>query len=96
MGHRAPDDPPPDPRTGRSTAPWPLRRIFERFTRLEDGLRRDAGGSGLGLAISREIALSHGGTLEAEDAPRGARFVLRLPRLGDPPADQPQHLSAVV
>ncbi|MEV4106058.1 HAMP domain-containing sensor histidine kinase [Nonomuraea sp. NPDC049695] len=81
---------------GAGIAPADLERIFERFTRLEDGRRRDAGGSGLGLAISRDIALSHGGTLKAEEAPRGARFVLRLPRLDGPPAGRPKHLSAVV
>ncbi|MBF8189829.1 HAMP domain-containing protein [Nonomuraea sp. K274] len=59
-------------------------RVFERFTRLDDGRRRDAGGSGLGLAISRDIARSHGGTLFVADSTRGARFVLRLPRLDSP------------
>ncbi|MFC7647232.1 sensor histidine kinase [Streptosporangium lutulentum] len=56
-------------------------RVFERFTRLGDGRRRDSGGSGLGLAISRDIAEAHHGTLRIEDSPRGARFVLRLPLL---------------
>jgi signal transduction histidine kinase len=40
---------------------------------------RDSG-HGFGLAISRRIARSHGGTLQAEEAPgEGARLVLRLP-----------------
>jgi len=41
------------------------------------------GGNGLGLAISRAIAEAHSGTLSCtEPDGTGARFVLRLPRLG--------------
>jgi signal transduction histidine kinase len=66
---------------GTGIAPADRGRVFERFTRLDDGRRRDPGGSGLGLAVSRDIARAHHGTLRVEDSPRGARFVLRLPLL---------------
>ncbi|WP_182903796.1 cell wall metabolism sensor histidine kinase WalK [Microbispora sp. H10830] len=66
---------------GKGIAPADRERVFERFTRLDEGRRRDAGGTGLGLAISRDIAHAHRGTLRIEDSPRGARFVLRLPLL---------------
>jgi signal transduction histidine kinase len=66
---------------GDGIAPADRERVFERFTRLDDGRRRDSGGSGLGLAISRDIVHSHYGTLRIEDSPRGARFLLRLPLL---------------
>ncbi len=66
---------------GNGIAPADRERVFERFTRLDEGLRRDAGGTGLGLAISRDIARAHRGTLQIEDSPCGARFVLRLPLL---------------
>jgi two-component system nitrogen regulation sensor histidine kinase NtrY len=37
-------------------------------------------GSGLGLAIVRRIVSEHGGTIEvADNAPRGARFIIELP-----------------
>ncbi|MGW0805469.1 sensor histidine kinase [Nonomuraea sp. NPDC002799] len=54
-------------------------RVFERFTRLDRTRSKDTGGSGLGLPIARDIALSHGGTLEVGAGP-GARLILRLPR----------------
>jgi len=71
---------------GDGIAPRDRERVFERFTRLDSGRRRDPSGSGLGLAISREIAEAHGGTLCCEDAPLGARLVLRL-RLLDQRSD---------
>jgi two-component system, OmpR family, sensor histidine kinase MprB len=53
--------------------------IFERFYRSES--MRGKPGSGLGLAIVRQIAESHGGRVEVEDAEGGgARFRLALVR----------------
>lgn len=54
-------------------------RVFERFTRLDEGRDRDAGGSGLGLAIVRDVVNSHGGQVRVEDNAPGARFVVELP-----------------
>ncbi|MEN3540338.1 HAMP domain-containing sensor histidine kinase [Microbispora sp. ZYX-F-249] len=84
---------------GNGIAPADRERVFERFTRLDEGRRRDAGGTGLGLAISRDIARAHRGTLRIEDSPRGARFVLRLPLMrrsaigGVPPVPEPARKS---
>ncbi|MFI0449057.1 sensor histidine kinase [Actinomadura sp. 6N118] len=64
---------------GAGIDPGDRERIFERFTRLDSARSRGAGGTGLGLAIAREIAQAHGGVLDLEASPRGARFVLRLP-----------------
>ncbi|UQX05255.1 ATP-binding protein [Streptomyces sp. RerS4] len=64
---------------GPGVAPEDRERIFERFTRLDDSRSRDHGGAGLGLAIARDLTAHHGGTLTAEDAPAGARLVVRLP-----------------
>jgi signal transduction histidine kinase len=54
-------------------------RVFQRFTRLDDGRARDGGGSGLGLAIVRELVRRHGGTVTLSDAGPGLRVDLRLP-----------------
>nr|WP_246421998.1 HAMP domain-containing sensor histidine kinase [Nocardiopsis mwathae] len=66
---------------GHGIAPEDREQIFERFTRLGESRRRDPGGSGLGLAIAREVALAHGGTIDAGESPElgGAVFTLRLP-----------------
>ena len=56
-------------------------RVFERFTRLDEGRARDAGGSGLGLAIVRELTRRGGGDVELDDSPAGGLCVrVRLPR----------------
>jgi signal transduction histidine kinase len=56
-------------------------RVFERFTRLDDGRARDAGGAGLGLAIVRELVRRHGGTVTLADAGPGLRVDVRLTHL---------------
>ena len=55
-------------------------RIFERFTRVDEGRARRQGGAGLGLSLVKVISVAHGGTVTASDAPAGgARFEVRLP-----------------
>lgn len=65
---------------GPGIAPEDRARVFERFTRLDEGRARDAGGMGLGLAVVKSAVERHGGTVTVEDAePHGARFVVRIP-----------------
>lgn len=65
---------------GDGIAPAQRDRVFERFSRLDEGRARDEGGSGLGLAIVREVVLAHGGSIAVTEGARGgARFVVTLP-----------------
>jgi len=65
---------------GRGIPEADRERVFERFTRLDEGRARNAGGTGLGLAVVRAIITSHGGTVTVAESPRGgARLVADLP-----------------
>jgi two-component system sensor histidine kinase MprB len=55
-----------------------LPHVFDRFYRAR--ATRGTPGSGLGLAIVQQVADTHGGSVEAANAPSGgARMTLRLP-----------------
>ena len=58
-----------------------LEHMFERFYRGDPSrVRSDRGGSGLGLAIVQQIALTHGGRIQASNHPRGGAVMeLLLP-----------------
>lgn len=63
--------------TGRGIATHAVPHLFDAFCTTKEG------GTGMGLAICRRIVTEHAGSLEAISPPEGgARFVVRLPRLG--------------
>src|SRR5579884_636688 len=69
---------------GSGIAEADLRRIFERFERVQH--LSDPGGFGLGLNIASEIARLHGGRIDVESAVgQGTTFTIVLP-LHEPPA----------
>ncbi|WP_448072440.1 sensor histidine kinase [Georgenia yuyongxinii] len=67
--------------TGDGLAPEHLRRVFERFYRVDAGRSRQHGGSGIGLTIARALTEAHGGHIRAtSDGPgQGATFTVTLP-----------------
>lgn len=58
-------------------------RVFERFTRLDEGRARDSGGAGLGLPIVQALVARNGGTVALTETPGGGLTVsLSFPRPG--------------
>lgn len=64
---------------GPGISPSDWERVFERFERAAS--MRHFGGMGLGLYVARQITEAHHGAISVHSAePRGARFVVSLPR----------------
>ncbi|MEV0840269.1 ATP-binding protein [Actinocatenispora sera] len=81
---------------GPGIPPADRDRVFDRFTRLDDGRARDEGGSGLGLAIVAELVAAHHGAVTLTAAHHrdrnvggtggpGLRAEVRLPLLPETP-----------
>lgn len=55
-------------------------RVFQRFYRVDNRLRRETQGTGLGLYLTRSIVEAHGGRIWVESQiGRGSRFLFTLP-----------------
>ncbi|MGH2680395.1 MAG: sensor histidine kinase [Actinomycetota bacterium] len=60
-----------------------LRRVQERFYRVDRGRSRQSGGTGLGLSIVRHVAENHGGSVSVQsEVGRGTTVEVVLPVAG--------------
>ncbi len=66
---------------GPGIEPEHLKRIFERFYRIEKSRSKDRGGTGLGLAIVKHIIEAHRSKVSVTSKPgKGTQFRFRLER----------------
>lgn len=65
---------------GEGIPPEHVKRIFERFYRVDSARSREMGGTGLGLAIVKHLARAHGGEVGVESTVgEGSTFIIELP-----------------
>lgn len=65
--------------TGKGIPPEDLKRIFERFYRVEKSRSKDKGGTGLGLAIVKHITEAHDSRVNVTSAVgKGSTFSFKL------------------
>ena len=68
-----------------------LRRVFERFYRVDKARSRESGGTGLGLAIVKHIVERMEGSVRVDNRPGGgAIFTVDLPAAATVPAEGPR------
>jgi CheY-like chemotaxis protein/anti-sigma regulatory factor (Ser/Thr protein kinase) len=74
---------------GIGITPDEMPHLFELFSRGSSARKQVLSGLGIGLHVSRELIVSHGGTVEAksEGAGKGAEFIVRMPLTSDRPVE---------
>lgn len=66
---------------GKGIAKENLQKVFDRFYRVNQTLKKDEGGFGLGLSICKKIVELHNGKIwaESEGTGKGCRFIFTVP-----------------
>jgi signal transduction histidine kinase len=60
--------------------PKDLDKLFQKYSRIDNPLSKNAGGSGLGLHWAQLIIELHGGTIKVKSVPqKGTSFIISLP-----------------
>jgi two-component system phosphate regulon sensor histidine kinase PhoR len=80
--------------TGDGIPPEHIKRIFERFYRVDRARSREMGGTGLGLAIVKHLSRAHGGDVSVQSTPgEGSTFVIELPTGTPENLEQPEPIT---
>lgn len=66
---------------GKGIAKENLQKVFDRFYRVDQSLKKEEGGFGLGLSICKKIIELHDGEIraESEGLGKGSRFIFTIP-----------------
>ena len=66
--------------TGIGIPSHQVKRLFEKFFRADNVVKRQIAGTGLGLYIAKRIIEAHGGTIEVQsEEGKGTTFIVTLP-----------------